>query len=131
MSTRAWIAHVGSLRSTLALMALLALAVFAGQVQERLGAPALALAMALLSANLLAALVVHPLLRRQLPLLVAHLALLALVLLAALGRLLSLDGRFELTEGVPFDGTLMDVRMCRSRSRGNGERLTGFPLSRE
>ena len=110
MSTRAWIAHVGSLRSTLALMALLALAVFAGQVQERLGAPALALAMALLSANLLAALVVHPLLRRQLPLLVAHLALLALVLLAALGRLLSLDGRFELTEGVPFDGTLMDVR---------------------
>jgi cytochrome c biogenesis protein len=110
MNARSLIAHVGSLRSTLALMALLGAAVFAGQLQEALGAPALTLAMALLSLNLVAALVVHPAFRRQLPLLVAHLALLALVLLAAYGRLASLDGRFELTQGVSFDGTLMDVR---------------------
>lgn len=110
MNARSLIAHVGSLRSTLALMALLGGAVFAGQLQEALGAPALTLAMALLALNLIAALVVHPAFRRQLPLLVAHLALLALVLLAAYGRLASLDGRFELTQGVPFDGTLMDVR---------------------
>ncbi len=110
MNARSLIAHVGSLRSTLALMALLGLAVFAGQVAEVLGAPALTLAMALLALNLIAALVVHPAFRRQLPLLVAHLALLALVVLAAYGRLASLDGRFELTQGVPFDGTLMDVR---------------------
>lgn len=110
MRARAWIAHLGSLRSTLALMGLLGLATFAGQLAEVLGAPALTLAMTLLSVNLVAALVVHPAFRRQLPLLVAHLALLALVVLAACGRLASLDGRFELTQGVPFDGTLMDVR---------------------
>lgn len=110
MNTRSLIAHVGSLRSTLVLLALLGLAVFAGQVAEVLGAPALTLAMALLALNLIAALVVHPAFRRQLPLLVAHLALLALVVLAAYGQLASLDGRFELTQGVPFDGTLMDRR---------------------
>lgn len=110
MKLRAQVAHVGSLRSTLALMGLLGLAVFAGQVEERVGAPALAAAMGLLSLNLVAAMRVHPAFRRQLPLLVAHLALLALVLLAAYGRLASLDGRFELTEGVPFDGTLIDAR---------------------
>lgn len=110
MKVRSLIAHVGSLRSTLALMALLGAAVFAGQIAEVLGAPALTVAMALLSLNLVAALLVHPAFRRQLPLLVAHLALLALVLLAAYGRLASLDGRFELTQGVPFDGTLIDAR---------------------
>ncbi len=110
MNVRAFVAHVGSLRSTLALLGLLGLAVFAGQAVEALGAPALTAAMALLSLNLVAALVVHPAFRRQLPLLVAHLALLALVLLAAYGRLASLDGRFELTQGVPFDGTLIDAR---------------------
>lgn len=109
-AARALIAHFGSLRTTLAGMALLGAAVFAGQIAEGLGAPALVAAMALLSLNLLAALVVHPAFRRQLPLLVFHLALLALVLLAALGRLASLDGRFELTQGVPFDGTLLDAR---------------------
>ncbi|TXC65206.1 hypothetical protein FSC37_00870 [Piscinibacter aquaticus] len=110
MTMRPLIAHIGSPRSTLALMALLGAAVFSGQIAEVLGAPALALAMALLALNLVAAIVVHPAFRRQLPLLVAHLALLALVLLAAYGRLASLDGRFELTQGVPFDGTLIDVR---------------------
>ncbi|OYU71931.1 MAG: hypothetical protein CFE45_41590, partial [Burkholderiales bacterium PBB5] len=38
----------------------------------------------------------------------AHLALLTLVVLVAVGRLTALDGRFELTEGVPFDGQLLD-----------------------
>jgi cytochrome c biogenesis protein ResB len=110
MNTRAVVTHIGSLRSTLALLGLLGLAVFAGQLADVLGAPALTVAMGLLSLNLIAALVVHPAFRRQLPLLVAHLALLALVLLAAYGRLASLDGRFELTQGVPFDGTLIDAR---------------------
>jgi cytochrome c biogenesis protein ResB len=110
MTLRALVVHVGSLRSTLALMLLLGLAVFTVQAAEVLGMAVLAAAMALLAMNLLAALVVHPAFRRQLPLLVAHLALLALVLLAAYGRLASLDGRFELTQGVPFDGSLIDAR---------------------
>jgi cytochrome c biogenesis protein len=96
-------AHFGSLRTTLALLALLA-----AVVAIRPALAPLALAIAALGANLLAALVVHPKLRRQLPLLVAHLALLALVLIIAAGRLMALDGRFELTQGEDFDGHLLD-----------------------
>lgn len=105
MPTRRWIAHFGSLRTTLALLALLGVVVFARPDRWGLG-----LVLGALALNLGAALAVHPALRRQLPLLVAHLALLALVVLAGLGRLMALDGRFELTEGVPFDGTLLDLR---------------------
>lgn len=96
-------AHFGSLRSTLAVLALLAAVVLLRPTFWLLGG-----VMAALALNLLAALVVHPAFRRQLPLLVSHLALLALVVLVGLGRLLSLDGRFELTQGVPFDGQLLD-----------------------
>ena len=103
MNARRLTAHFGSLRTTLALMALLAAVSFAQPTFPVLGA-----VIGLLALNLVAALVVHPLLRRQLPLLVAHLALLALVALAGLGRLLALDGTFELTQGVPFDGRLLD-----------------------
>lgn len=110
MNPRALLAHLGSLRATLAWFALLGAVVLAGRIADAGWAVALGLAIAGLGINLLAALAVHPALRRQLPLLVAHLALLVLVLLAGLGRLVSLEGRFELAEGVPFDGTLLDVR---------------------
>lgn len=95
-------AHFGSLRSTLALLGLLAAVVLAQP-----SAPLLGLVFAALGINLLAALVVHPLLRRRLPLLVFHLALLALLLLVGTGRLLRMDGRFELLQDVPFDGQLI------------------------
>jgi hypothetical protein len=96
-------AHFGSLRTTLALLALLAVVVLA-----RPAFAPLAVGLGLLGVNLIAALFVHPLLRRQLPLLVFHLALLALLLLVGAGRMGALDGRFELTQGVPFDGQLLD-----------------------
>ena len=104
----ALLAHFGSLRSTLACMALLALAVLGGAVSGVPTALALGLAMALLALNLAAALVVHPVFRRQLALLVAHLALLAVVVLAGVGRMTALDGRFELAQGQAFDGHLID-----------------------
>jgi len=104
----ALIAHFGSLRTTLACMGLLGAAAFAGQAGGGFGVVALSTAIALLAVNLLAALVVHPAFRRQLPLLVFHLALLALVVLVGLGRLSSLDGRFELAQGVDFDGRLIE-----------------------
>jgi ResB-like family len=97
------LAHLGSLRSALVLMALLGVVVFA-----RPSAPWIGAVLALLSANLVAALVVHPKLRRDAPLLVFHLALLALVMLVAWGRMARLDGRFELLQGEPFDGQLID-----------------------
>ncbi|MCW5666191.1 MAG: cytochrome c biogenesis protein ResB [Piscinibacter sp.] len=110
MTPRRLLAHLGSLRATLAWLALLALVVLAGRVVQAGWAYALGAVLAALALNLLAALAVHPALRRQLPLLVAHLALLALVALAGLSRLVSLDGRFELSDGVEFDGTLLDAR---------------------
>lgn len=106
MKTHALVAHFGSLRNVLASLGLL-FAVVLGAPEGWLKWPLTALCL-LLCVQLLAALVVHPAFRRKLPLLVAHLALLALVALAGLGRLASLDGRFELTQGVPFDGRLMD-----------------------
>jgi cytochrome c biogenesis protein len=103
MSRPRWIAHLGSLRTALALMALLGAVVFAAPTAPWIGAMLGALAL-----NLCAALFVHPLLRRNAPLLVFHLALLAVVLLVAAGRLARLDGRFELVAGEPFDGQLID-----------------------
>lgn len=96
-------AHAGSLRATLALMALLAAVALASPRW-----PWLAAAIGLLAVNLAAAVVVHPAFRRRAALLVAHLALLLLVAGVGLGRLMALDGRFELLEGEPFDGTLID-----------------------
>lgn len=97
------LAHAGSLRATVAGLALLGVVALA-----RPSWWPLAGAMALLGLNLGAALCWHPALRRRLPLLVAHLALLALVLGVGLGRLAALQGRFELTEGQVFDGRLID-----------------------
>ncbi|MBL8289077.1 MAG: cytochrome c biogenesis protein ResB [Rubrivivax sp.] len=120
------VAHVGSLKSTLALFALLAAVVFA-----RPDFIALAIVMVALALNLAAAIARHPALRRRFALLVAHLALLALVAGAGLGRMLALDGRFELTEGVPFDGRLIDgERGALHRERLSHLRFTqhGFEI---
>ena len=103
MTMKPLLAHFGSLRTALVLMGLLGAAVLTSPTL-----PWLAPVVGAMALNLGAALFVHARLRRQLPLLVAHLALLALVVLAAAGRLAALDGRFELTEGVPFDGRLID-----------------------
>lgn len=111
MKPHALIAHLGSLRTTLACMGLLALVILAGTVTERAAGALLALGFGLLALNLVAALVAHPRLRRRGPLLVAHLALLGVLGLVTVGRLAALDGRFELTEGVPFDGRLLDARV--------------------
>ncbi|MFO1327728.1 MAG: hypothetical protein U1F56_10255 [Rubrivivax sp.] len=121
--TRLLIVHTGSLRTTLALMALLGVVVLAGSATGEVPGLGVALALLLLGLNLLAALVVHPAFRRRLPLLVFHLALLALVLLVGWGRLASIGGRFELAEGVPFDGRLIDGERG-ALYRGGLERLS-------
>lgn len=97
------LAHAGSLRATVAGLGLLGVVALARPAWWPLAG-----ALALLGLNLAVALCWHPALRRRLPLLVAHLALLALVLGVGLGRLAALEGRFELTEGQAFDGQLID-----------------------
>jgi len=69
---------------------------------------AVAAPLALLALNLAAAILVNPAFRRQAPLLVFHVALLALVALAAAGRLSYLNGRVELSTGEGFAGELLD-----------------------
>ena len=110
MTRPAWLAHFGSLRATLATMGLVAAVLVARIVTDELWGWALAIGFVAMAANLVVALVVHPALRQRLPLLIAHLAMLALVVLAGIGRMTSLDGRFELTQGLAFDGTLLDGR---------------------
>jgi len=67
-------------------------------------APWLAGPLLLLAVNLIAAVATNGVFRKQMALLVFHLALIMLVLLAAAGRLMYLKGEVELTEGAGFDG---------------------------
>lgn len=104
------LARLASLRLTLATLALLALgvAVFASVDSASplwVSAPLLALAV-----NLCAAITTRPAFRRNGPLLAFHLALLAVVALAAVGRLTYLKGQLELAEGEVFGGQLTAER---------------------
>jgi cytochrome c biogenesis protein len=67
---------------------------------------ALVVPLALLALNLIAAVATNPVFRRQMALLSFHLALIAIVLLVAAGRLTYLKGQVELSQGEWFDGTL-------------------------
>lgn len=105
------VAHFGSLRVTMVLLGLLGAAVGAGLVDGGPSAWLIGGALTLLSLQLVVALVQQPALSRRLPLLIFHLALLMLVLLVGVGRLTALDGRFELTQGVVYEGQLIDGRV--------------------
>lgn len=64
-----------------------------------------------LALNLLAAILTNPAFRRQLPLLMFHLALLAVIVLAGLGRMTYLKARVEITEGQSFDGIPVELAL--------------------
>lgn len=69
----------------------------------------LALPLFLFAVNLIAAMVVHPRFRRQTPLLIFHLALLAVIVLAAASRMTYLQGWAEVATGQAFDGHVLRV----------------------
>jgi hypothetical protein len=123
-----WLA---SLKLTLVGLAVLSAAVvYAAQGAH--GSGVLALPLALLAANLAAAIAVQRAFRVQMPLLVFHLALLALVLLAAAGRLTYLKGRIELSSGEAFSGELAQVEagpLHRSRLGELSFTNEGFDIS--
>ena len=102
---RAW-AALGSLRFTLMILVGLIGACLVILRDPSGASSVLAAPLALLAVNLLAAVSTHPLFRRQAALLVFHLALLALVLLAAAGRLTYLKGWVEVSENAEFEGRL-------------------------
>lgn len=99
--------------ASLRLTVLLLLVLVAGALAvtgdaELAGTWVLSVPLAALAINLAAAIATNGVFRRQLPLLLFHLALIALLLLAALSRLMVLHGRAEVTSGTPFHG-LMQV----------------------
>jgi cytochrome c biogenesis protein ResB len=99
-----WLA---SMRLTQALLAMLGLATLLSYLARGIDTLTLGVPLALLVANLLAAVITNPSFRRQPALLVFHLSLVAITALLAVAQLTAVSGRFELTEGVPYDGTML------------------------
>jgi cytochrome c biogenesis protein len=103
-SFKHWLLSLASLKLTPIGLLFLGAASVAVYKFDDSAAPWLAAPLLLLALNLIAAVATNAVFRRQLPLLVFHLALIALVLLAAAGRLSYLKGQAEVTEGAAFDG---------------------------
>lgn len=95
-------------RLTLAGFALLAAGALAALQWPAASVPAIVLPLVLLALNLAAALAVRPALRRG-GLGLFHFALLALLLLAGVGRMARFDGRVEVTEGTLLDPSHIEV----------------------
>lgn len=100
---------VASLNLTLIALILLGLGVVVAYVNEAGKTWPMVLPLLLLALNLLSAIVTRPVFRRQLPLLVFHLALLALIALVAAGRLSYLKGWVKLIDGESFAGQLGEL----------------------
>lgn len=97
---------LASLKLTLVILAALGAAIVVAYLSETPSTWALAGPLAAFAVNLAAAVVTNPVFRYQAALLVFHLALIAIVLLIAAGRLTYLKGQLELAEGEVFDGQL-------------------------
>lgn len=100
----------GSLRLTPWLIGLLLAGTILSLQLEQARTWPLVVSLALLAANLLAAIASNGVFRRQTALLVFHLSLVALLSLVAAGRLTSLTGHVGVTEGMSFDGELSDMK---------------------
>ena len=118
---------LASLKLTLAGLALLAVGALAAGYGDAPAAVPLAAPLALLAANLLAAIATNPVIRRERALLAFHVALFALVALAAAGRLTYLKGRLELSTGEVFSGTLTQAE----QGPLHRSRLETIPFSNE
>lgn len=101
-----WLRRLASVRLTLVIIALLALGVMAYQPAAGRGALLVVMPLSLGALNLVAAILTNGVLRRNTALLMFHFALLAIVVLAAAGRLTYLKGQLELAEGESFTGQL-------------------------
>lgn len=100
---------LGSLRLTLAGFVFLGAGILIAYFNESHTSPWLTAALLLMAANLLAAILSRPYFRQQKPLLLFHLALLALIALIAVGRLSYFSGQVEVLSGTEFEGQLRIV----------------------
>lgn len=97
---------LASLKLTLAVLAFVGAAIMVAYVSTTPTTWVLAIPLAAFALNLLAAVVTNPLFRRKTSLLIFHLALIAIIVLIAIGRLTYLKGQLELAEGEVFEGEL-------------------------
>jgi len=97
---------LASLKLTLVILAALGAAIVVAYLSEAPTTWALVGPLTAFAVNLAAAVATNPVFRRQTALLVFHLALIAIILLIAAGRLTYLKGQLELAEGEVFDGQL-------------------------
>jgi len=102
-----WLERLASLRLTLVVLGMLGVGVLLAYSSETHTTWALAIPLALVAVNLAAAIAMNGVFRRQTPLLIFHLALIAIILLVAAGRLSYLKGHLELVEGAEFSGELV------------------------
>lgn len=109
-NTRAALSSVLNILASLKLTLLVLVAIGAGVLVAYLSEVrttwALVAPLTLFAVNIAAAVATKAAFRRQTALLVFHLALIAIVLLIAIGRLTYLTGTLELTKDVPFTGEL-------------------------
>lgn len=99
-----WLA---SMRLTQVLLGMLGIATLVSYFARGVDTLAVGVPLGLLVANLVAAVLTNAVFRRQPALMAFHLALVAIVALLGLSQLYALNGRFELTEGVAYDGSMM------------------------
>lgn len=105
-ATLRWLHALAAPRWTVLFFLLTAAAALAVAYEVMPATALMAAPFALLIVNLAAAIVAQPRFRADLPLLLFHLALVALVALFVLARLVYLDARTTLTSGTAFDGEL-------------------------
>lgn len=115
-------ARLASLNLTLAGLAALAVGVALYAASATPHAALVIAPLALLTLNLAAAIGTNGLFRRDMPMMVFHCALLAIVVLAAAGRLTHFKGQVELAEGEVFDGQVTVVE-AGALHRGALERV--------
>lgn len=103
-----WLRRIASVKLTLIAMAMLAVAAMLNYGNPLdVSVWVLVVPMALLAINLIAAIATNRRINRQPGLLMFHVGLLALVVLAAIGRLTTLDAHLEIIEGNPFEASLL------------------------
>lgn len=107
VSFRQGLAALGSPKLSATFFVLMAICALWARDPERSATWAMLPPFALLTLNLLAAIATNRRFRADLPLLVFHLALLALLVTFVLARLTYFEGQATVTAGTPFDGTLV------------------------
>lgn len=106
-SAQLWLGALASPRLSVTFFVLMAAAAYWSRLPERSATIALAVPFALLTINLLAAILTNRRFRADLPLLVFHLALLALVVSLVAARLTYFEGQATVTSSTTFDGQLL------------------------